>query len=181
MSKVMENVTTGIKTIRPEFVRSAPMIGPVDGVYFDNYPDYLEAIKLKEREAFQSFSDYLDENHDLLIYVSRQGDGEGGMLIQMLRDRLFGADDKQAAPRYRKKKIDGSLRTSVFERDMYRCVKCGTHKELSADHIYPEALGGETTFENLQTMCMPCNRRKGTKTGDFQALGRNPSDAEVSQ
>jgi len=170
MSKVMENVTTGIASDRPEFVRAAPRIGPVDGSYFDNYPDYLEAWKRKEREAFQSFSDYLDENYSLLSYVSSQGDGEAGVLIQMLKDRLIGtADQIQRARGYRKKKIDGSLRTAVFERDLYRCVYCGTHKELCADHIYPESRGGETTFENLQTLCRPCNTSKGARVvGDAQ-------------
>lgn len=64
---------------------------------------------------------------------------------------------------HRKAKIPQALRTKVFERDFYRCVTCSTHLNLSIDHIYPESKGGETTFENLQTMCMPCNAKKGAK------------------
>lgn len=65
-----------------------------------------------------------------------------------------------------KKKIPAALRSMVFERDMYRCKNCGTWKELSVDHIHPESLGGLLVLENLQTLCRPCNSKKGTKTPD---------------
>lgn len=63
----------------------------------------------------------------------------------------------------KKQKISNTLRTQVFERDAYRCLHCGTHKELCADHIHPESLGGETTFNNLQTLCRSCNSKKGAR------------------
>lgn len=62
-----------------------------------------------------------------------------------------------------KKTIHGSLRTKVYERDAYRCVSCGGHEKLSCDHVIPESKGGPTTYENLQTMCLPCNMRKGNR------------------
>lgn len=60
-----------------------------------------------------------------------------------------------------KKKIGAKLRTQVYERDGYRCVKCSTHLNLTCDHIHPESLGGETSLSNLQTMCKSCNSKKG--------------------
>ncbi len=63
----------------------------------------------------------------------------------------------------KKKTIANGLRKKVFERDMYRCVKCNSHQDLCCDHIYPESKGGETVFENLQTLCRSCNSKKGTK------------------
>lgn len=65
-----------------------------------------------------------------------------------------------AAPKAR---IPASLRTSVYERDAYRCVVCGSWTDLTLDHIVPEAKGGPTTFENLQTMCRSHNSGKGTR------------------
>jgi hypothetical protein len=62
-----------------------------------------------------------------------------------------------------KQKIPHKLRQAVYERDAYRCVKCGSHKDLSLDHIHPESKGGATTLKNLQTMCRPCNSSKGVK------------------
>lgn len=70
----------------------------------------------------------------------------------------------------RKAVIPGRLRTQVFERDKYRCLRCGSHLNLRADHVVPESRGGEATLENLQTLCHPCNSWKGTKTIDFRGV-----------
>lgn len=61
-------------------------------------------------------------------------------------------------------KIPASLRRAVYERDGYACVHCGATEHLSLDHIYPWSLGGLDTLENLQTLCRPCNSRKGVRT-----------------
>lgn len=145
-----------------DYLRNTPRIGPVDGVYFDDHGEYLKAYRAKESQAFQVFREFLEDNNDLLSCVARQGDGECGSLIQVLKDSLLGTEVEQDR-RYRKKKIGAALRTSVFERDMYRCKRCGDHRELCADHVYPESLGGATTFENLQTLCRTCNASKGAK------------------
>lgn len=65
---------------------------------------------------------------------------------------------------YQKAKISRSLSKAVFERDAYRCVTCGDHRDLTCDHIIPESKGGPTALENLQTMCRPCNSRKGNRS-----------------
>jgi 5-methylcytosine-specific restriction endonuclease McrA len=62
-----------------------------------------------------------------------------------------------------KKKIPPKLRKQVWERDAYRCRQCGTHVDLAVDHIHPESAGGETVLENLQTLCTPCNVKKGKR------------------
>ena len=64
---------------------------------------------------------------------------------------------------YLKQPISQSLRHQVFERDGHRCVRCESVMRLSADHVVPESQGGQTTLDNLQTLCMPCNNEKGTK------------------
>jgi 5-methylcytosine-specific restriction endonuclease McrA len=64
---------------------------------------------------------------------------------------------------YQKRTITHKLRTQVFERDGYACQHCGSRKELSADHVLPECKGGPTTLENLQTLCRPCNLKKGRR------------------
>ena len=63
-----------------------------------------------------------------------------------------------------KQKISASLRWDVFKRDDFRCRNCGTRDDLSCDHIFPESRGGETTLDNLQTLCRSCNSRKGAST-----------------
>lgn len=70
-----------------------------------------------------------------------------------------------------KQPIPQGLRTKVFERDMYRCLKCGSHMNLTVDHIHPEVLGGGLEPDNLQTLCRSCNSKKGTKNIDYRKKG----------
>lgn len=70
--------------------------------------------------------------------------------------------DKQESRRY----IPTAIRRTVFERDGYACVTCGATDRLSLDHIIAYSRGGEDTLENLQTMCTPCNSRKGARDVD---------------
>lgn len=55
------------------------------------------------------------------------------------------------------------LRMAIFHRDGGCCVKCKSRYALSVDHIDPVIKGGTDDFDNLQTLCKPCNSRKGGK------------------
>lgn len=55
------------------------------------------------------------------------------------------------------------LRQTVHVRDGWACLHCGARDGLQLDHVYPYSLGGETTLDNLQTLCGPCNRAKGMR------------------
>ena len=57
--------------------------------------------------------------------------------------------------------IPGWLRRAVLERDRDQCVECRATDSLHIDHVYPWSKLGPTTYENLQTLCEQCNRRKG--------------------
>lgn len=59
--------------------------------------------------------------------------------------------------------IPSTLRWEVWERDNFTCLRCGARRKLSIDHIVPRSLGGGTTRDNLQTLCKPCNSRKGAR------------------
>jgi 5-methylcytosine-specific restriction endonuclease McrA len=58
------------------------------------------------------------------------------------------------------------LRFLVMRRDAFKCQHCGkspaTHAniELHIDHVIPWSEGGETTFDNLRTLCRDCNLGK---------------------
>ena len=53
---------------------------------------------------------------------------------------------------------------NVMIRDDFKCVYCGTKKNLNIDHVFPQSKGGKNTFENTVTSCVDCNNRKGDKT-----------------
>jgi hypothetical protein len=73
---------------------------------------------------------------------------------------------------YRRKKprtsrhINLRLRYQVLQRDHFRCRACGRSPaadpqvKLQIDHKLPWSAGGETTLENLQTLCDQCNNGK---------------------
>ena len=97
-----------------------------------------------------------------------------GFVFRSAKDKYI-LDLPVAAPiarSYRKRVIGSKLRLMVFERDGYTCLRCSSQKELRADHVVPESAGGETTLENLQTLCATCNSWKGTKSIDFRELSR---------
>jgi 5-methylcytosine-specific restriction endonuclease McrA len=56
-------------------------------------------------------------------------------------------------------------RLEVFRRDQYTCQYCGKQvKQLTLDHVTPRYRGGEHTWENVVSACVPCNRRKAGRT-----------------
>lgn len=85
--------------------------------------------------------------------------------LQDSYDLLF-RPQEPALRNWPKKKlpIPSKLKKSVFERDGYRCRYCGSHKNLTADHVFPESRGGETSLENLVTACSECNLKKRART-----------------
>lgn len=76
--------------------------------------------------------------------------------------QIVGWDARHAKPLYRQY-IPLRVRTLIYDRDGYACVFCGASEPLSLDHIWPWSLGGSDEPSNLQTLCIPCNMRKGAK------------------
>lgn len=70
-------------------------------------------------------------------------------------------------PPSRRRGIPDRLRLRVLSRDGFSCVFCGRSPamergvSLHIDHKIPFSAGGETVFENLQTLCQECNLGKG--------------------
>lgn len=100
-------------------------------------------------------------------YCWRYGDGEGGGIWEQLRTLFLSRHPEYVStPMARvapKARIPHRIRRAVYERDEYRCQRCGTCVDLTLDHVQPECRGGQTTIENLQTLCRPCNCSKGPR------------------
>lgn len=54
-------------------------------------------------------------------------------------------------------------RFNLFLRDKFTCQYCGSHDDLTFDHLVPRSRGGQTRWENITTACAPCNLKKGGK------------------
>lgn len=68
---------------------------------------------------------------------------------------------------FTRQNVSPSLRARVFERDGFRCRRCGRHRDdvktLHCDHIIPVARGGKSVEWNLQTLCDACNLGKSDR------------------
>ena len=93
---------------------------------------------------------------DIYVLSARLNDKTGGFY----NDR--GIWD--AICRVERGKVSNKMRFSIYERDGYRCRKCGVSDrwaQLEIDHVIPIAKGGKTVYNNLQTLCRRCNKKKG--------------------
>ncbi|PIR20121.1 MAG: HNH endonuclease [Deltaproteobacteria bacterium CG11_big_fil_rev_8_21_14_0_20_47_16] len=64
-------------------------------------------------------------------------------------------------------------RLNIMTRDNYTCQYCGKRgpkSDLNLDHVVPRVLGGGTSWDNVVTSCLDCNRMKG---------GRTPAQAKM--
>lgn len=109
----------------------------------DTPEDTREAItqELVELHAWDcDGDDYLI--HDYQVYNPPPPDPGPGLFKQLRRE----------AARFR---------DIVLGRDGHKCVTCGVETDLTIDHIVPLIRGGTNSLSNFQTLCRPCNSRKG--------------------
>jgi DNA-directed RNA polymerase subunit RPC12/RpoP len=136
----------------------------------ENLGFYFDFRKLEKKISKQ-----VDKLFDIAKPYWMCGNGEGGCLFEIIensmRDRglltyhCIDTRNKVSAESrvVKKEKIPSELRKSIWERDEYRCKHCGTHIDLTIDHIKPESKGGTLEMNNLQTLCRSCNSKKGSK------------------
>lgn len=56
---------------------------------------------------------------------------------------------------------------ALFARDSHQCLYCGEifgKRQLTMDHVVPQAQGGPDAWENGATACKSCNSAKGNRT-----------------
>lgn len=53
------------------------------------------------------------------------------------------------------------------------CLCCGAGDvPLTVDHIIPISMGGSNTIDNVQPLCLSCNRAKQTESTDYRKANR---------
>lgn len=75
--------------------------------------------------------------------------------------------------KYRKPRVRVRFnRFNLLVRDNYTCAYCGCrpwkvtrpdYEMLTLDHVVPRSKGGKTTWVNIVTACVDCNRKKADK------------------
>ena len=110
------------------------------------------------RNALESFIEYVNQVEE--INDTKQS------IIGLSASEKFNEDCKGIVHKTNRD-INLRLRFMVLQRDRFTCQTCGASPakdpsvELHIDHIIPWSKGGETTMDNLQTLCSKCNLGKG--------------------
>ena len=110
-------------------------------------------------EQYETFN--FDEWSQLAVARDMDAIGTARGLIRVPRVIVLVAFDRLPRRHVRFSRIN------LMARDNFQCQYCGvkpTRSELNLDHVIPRALGGRSTWENVVTSCVDCNRRKGGST-----------------
>jgi predicted restriction endonuclease len=76
-------------------------------------------------------------------------------LHQTPRDLLYNLEATSSSDARRKWK------ESIKEHWNYECAYCGSHHNLTLDHITPRSKGGSDRITNIVCACSECNHDKG--------------------
>lgn len=79
----------------------------------------------------------------------------------LLQQEIAYQSSEEARKKRARSQMTDKLRYSILKRDGFKCKICGRTAndgvKLHVDHIIPVSKGGETTPDNLQTLCETCN------------------------
>jgi 5-methylcytosine-specific restriction endonuclease McrA len=133
----------------------------------------LECIGCRELKVFADFDPYpicgdcqtweeekFKREHEETFYIRRN---ERDVVHNGRPEGVIARIANAMRPKYKKAPIPADIRWAVWERDNYTCQHCGSRRNLTVDHVFPEVKGGEMTMDNAQTLCKSCNSRKGPR------------------
>ena len=137
------------------FVRESGVVY-MDEVTTELARSYLEKLNLSGKN-FNNTKSALNSVFKLLLTET----GMYSSPFEYVLSRLV------SQPRHKTSRtISDRMRFLVLKRDNYKCCACGASPAkdpavvLHVDHIIPWSKGGETTLDNLQTLCSKCNLGK---------------------
>ena len=113
------------------------------------------------RGALQAFMQYIEKSSDDVLVNDEFPNDMNNIKEDFILPRKSDNIRHKTA-----RDVNYRLRFKVMQRDNFKCCICGNSPaknpdiELHVDHIIPWVKGGETVFENLQTLCSICNLGK---------------------
>jgi hypothetical protein len=104
--------------------------------------------------------DHIDHFHRSMCFIAQELWPDDYV---QYRKRLDMERREQEARRALSRPVSKEDRAAVFQRDEHKCRTCGATERLTIDHIVPRRRGGTNARDNLQTLCVSCNSRKGAR------------------
>lgn len=129
--------------------------------YQRDYPAFLAAMEGRWYWLFQDrvFSDNerlsQEQVYALLVTRDQRNQRKVDRAVAMVQQGAIPQDTQRGH-------IPDDVKQYVWQRDGGRCRHCGSTSELQFDHIISVAMGGSSEPQNLQILCGPCNRMKGS-------------------
>lgn len=84
-----------------------------------------------------------------------------------IREKMKDAQKEYQQKQRKQRRISYAARYKLFERCGARCQICGAAARdgatLEIDHIVPVSKGGGSELDNLQVLCLACNRGKSDR------------------
>ena len=114
------------------------------------------------RSALEAFIKYINEVDSINPVAVKENTSININVIENPYPHIDANQSKHKSSR----DINLRLRFKVMQRDNFKCCICGKspatspNVTLHIDHIKPWSKGGETTIDNLQTLCSDCNLGK---------------------
>lgn len=138
--------------------------------------DSKEWKLLHKEQVRSSSSNYYKNNRDEILKRNRRNyektKSERSKVIK--RWKQLNPDKVQAGYENRRKNLVGKITGEEWReiKNKYGnvCLRCGTSKRLSIDHVIPISKGGTNTVDNIQPLCGKCNSTKGTKIIDYRRV-----------
>lgn len=124
----------------------------------------LNSVSMRKGKLTQDYGDYFYwayANMQMLIFAINNGKPRYDRECFMLRAKAFKA---YKDGRWVINDLYDNNRWKLQEDDCI-CWYCGkevsSRSELTADHMFPRAKGGDSSFDNLVMVCKSCNSSKG--------------------
>ena len=114
------------------------------------------------RMALEKFIEYVNSDNE----KEDTDDTNIDQIIELKETKALEIKEKETTIKRTPRGINLRLRFAVLKKDNFSCKKCGRAPAkdpkiiLHVDHIKPWSKGGETVFENLETLCEQCNLGK---------------------
>ncbi len=149
-----------------QFIQNGIKLYKTDMQFF--YAEHKAEIEAKRREyQEQKKQQQIQYEKNLIKQELLEKERKKQLQREVYKELLDqGIISNQSADKgWNREPIPQDVMDKVWNRDLGRCVKCGSQENLEFDHIIPFSKGGANTYRNLQILCKKCNIEKSNKIG----------------